>query len=38
MIDPSGAPGIRVRAILVTVLGLNLLGNALRDGLDPRLT
>lgn len=28
-------PGV---AILVTVLGLNLLGNALRDVLDPRLT
>ena len=27
-------PGL---AILVTVLGLNLLGNALRDVLDPRL-
>lgn len=27
-------PGL---AILVTVLGLNLLGNALRDALDPRL-
>jgi len=24
-------------AILITVLGLNLLGNALRDVLDPRL-
>ncbi len=29
------SPGV---AILVTVLGLNLLGNALRDVLDPRLT
>ena len=35
--DPKIAKLIRRLAIILTVLGINLFGDALRDAMDPRL-